>query len=808
MTYTEILTDLSRRLNVTSAAAQTRLGVAINTLYKRLTASLGIAAEVRRVASSVTTGATRFVTVTGVEKVISVKNSDGELLTEVSQAEMDALEDIGTDTPEQYAIYSVGAGSVTLQLDSIPSTAATLTILGYDRQDTLSGSTEPAFPESFHYVLIEGVLAQELRKQEKPALADMARQEYERGLSELRLALATSRHLTRTQGRTSSATSFAAGGSSSSGSSQASSAITFLQAGTGAVSRTVQSKLRDIVSTTDYDGATFGERLTQAITHLSSGGVVDARADTGSLTITGDVTISTSNIHVLFGTSTLTVSPGVQIAVSGDDVVIEGGGDATAFDASAGTSSTAVFLVSGDRVTLRNFKATGNRVAGGTSHLVHFSGGTGCRAEYLHLVNAGQCGIVTSGVTDFKALYNRVEGAFRTGIFASNSAENRDWWAIGNNVSGSPTDTTQGHAGIAVQGHASNTTGPFWIIGNKVSDFEMVGIRADGSMPTDVHIVDNEVDTAGTTGTLDGEGIAFTAKRVVVRGNRVNKARTQGILAFDACEDVIIAQNIVSNSSQSSAATHSAIVLDSDSGDMKRVQVIGNIGFDDQGTGTQAVVVAVQDTGSAGSMEDIVVAFNIGRGNLATPHVSVAAALKANVIEFGNGNDTSGNQLLVDGTMRVSARDDTDDAATEALVLRHVLTTGTVTTNFGISLPFYLMDATGVMQRAARIIGRWTDATDGSLDSEFLFSTFKGDSETTAARLTAGSFVPGTSGDALGSSSAQWRVFTQVIATASLPAAAASMDGALVIEDAGSGDRNLIVYAGGQRFRIDGGTNF
>ena len=46
-----------------------------------------------------------------------------------------------------------------------------------------------------------------------------------------------------------------------------------------------------------------------------------------------------------------------------------------------------------------------------------------------------------------------------------------------------------------------------------------------------------------------------------------------------------------------------------------------------------------------------------------------------------------------------------------------------------------------------------------------------------------------------------------VIATADLPAAAASMNGTVLIEDAGAGDRNLIVYAGGQRFRIDGGAN-
>jgi hypothetical protein len=47
-----------------------------------------------------------------------------------------------------------------------------------------------------------------------------------------------------------------------------------------------------------------------------------------------------------------------------------------------------------------------------------------------------------------------------------------------------------------------------------------------------------------------------------------------------------------------------------------------------------------------------------------------------------------------------------------------------------------------------------------------------------------------------------------VVATASLPAAAAAQNGRIIIEDAGAGDRNLIVYAGGQRFRIDGGAAF
>lgn len=52
------------------------------------------------------------------------------------------------------------------------------------------------------------------------------------------------------------------------------------------------------------------------------------------------------------------------------------------------------------------------------------------------------------------------------------------------------------------------------------------------------------------------------------------------------------------------------------------------------------------------------------------------------------------------------------------------------------------------------------------------------------------------------------RVKTMVIPTANLPAASAAMGGTMLIEDNGAGDRNIIIYAGGQRFRLDGGAAF
>ena len=52
------------------------------------------------------------------------------------------------------------------------------------------------------------------------------------------------------------------------------------------------------------------------------------------------------------------------------------------------------------------------------------------------------------------------------------------------------------------------------------------------------------------------------------------------------------------------------------------------------------------------------------------------------------------------------------------------------------------------------------------------------------------------------------RLHLPVVAAGSLPVAGADEDGSVLIENNGVGDRNLIIYASGQRFRIDGGSAF
>ncbi len=52
------------------------------------------------------------------------------------------------------------------------------------------------------------------------------------------------------------------------------------------------------------------------------------------------------------------------------------------------------------------------------------------------------------------------------------------------------------------------------------------------------------------------------------------------------------------------------------------------------------------------------------------------------------------------------------------------------------------------------------------------------------------------------------RSLMEKIATASLPAAGASDDGTVIIEDGGVNVANLILYIKGQRYRIAGGAPF
>lgn len=93
--------------------------------------------------------------------------------------------------------------------------------------------------------------------------------------------------------------------------------------------------------------------------------------------------------------------------------------------------------------------------------------------------------------------------------------------------------------------------------------------------------------------------------------------------------------------------------------------------------------------------------------------------------------------------------------------------------------------------------------TSGTFEIDFvssIVSEFYID-DISVKKITAGGLVAGSHG-----------IFsllrTSPVLTTNLPAAGASNDGSIIIEDAGAGNRNLIIYGGGQRFRIAGGIAF
>jgi hypothetical protein len=154
-----------------------------------------------------------------VEKIITVVN---RAVSPYKTLDLLTLEElrvkmpyVAGDTPTCYAIHSHTADTVTIEINCVPQTAFTLYADAHQVVADLSGSNEPAFPESFHDVLIEGVMSDELRKMEKPQMAMMAQKEYERILSDLKFWVVKENALDTYQGKTIPARS--AGGSGGSG---------------------------------------------------------------------------------------------------------------------------------------------------------------------------------------------------------------------------------------------------------------------------------------------------------------------------------------------------------------------------------------------------------------------------------------------------------------------------------------------------------------------------------------------------------------------------------------------------------------
>lgn len=216
MTFQELKTEIKERLHYVSAEADARVGRLINKVYRELTSSIGLATSREvSVIQGVSPGE-REVVFAGVEKLLTVwyEGAGGKpvVLEQVLPAEL-ATDPVPTSTiPRRFAVRRMGANTVTIWLDILPASAFDLRADGMTEVADLSGSQEPAFPESFHDIIIEGVLKDEYQKLEKVQLARLAEERYHRRLSDLRMFIAKTNFLDVYQNKRRTAPRGAVGG--------------------------------------------------------------------------------------------------------------------------------------------------------------------------------------------------------------------------------------------------------------------------------------------------------------------------------------------------------------------------------------------------------------------------------------------------------------------------------------------------------------------------------------------------------------------------------------------------------------------
>lgn len=203
MTADEIVQEVCENLNLTSDEAKSRVARRLNNRYRRATSSIGMESSRRGTVSTIAVIGNRTLTFTNVEKLITVYRVSGTknvILTESTPDEMvDEL--LISDPPSKFAVTRIYPTSVDIKVNATPATAYTLYADAHVTLATLSGSAKPQFPESFHDLLISGVMADEYKKMEKSELAKDCENEYASRLSDLRLWIAKTAWLNKYQGR-------------------------------------------------------------------------------------------------------------------------------------------------------------------------------------------------------------------------------------------------------------------------------------------------------------------------------------------------------------------------------------------------------------------------------------------------------------------------------------------------------------------------------------------------------------------------------------------------------------------------------
>lgn len=396
-----------------------------------------------------------------------------------------------------------------------------------------------------------------------------------------------------------------------------------------------------------FSGADFGEKFTTCrVAIASSGGVCDARLMSGAHTITSSVTWTENNITLLLSPSTtITVTAGVTITVSGTGNRIEGGGWASTIDASAGTSANTVLKISADDFAATNFRMIGNRIAGGTAHLIEVDPTVQRNYlvfQWLRLEEAGADAIRLERANQFWITENSIYRPKSNGVRSRNRSQ--QGWVERNYIEQTTTGAV-GDGAIAFVSTGGTASSDIWIRDNRLVNPAVVGIRigVGGGVPTRIVITGNSIVGAGNaTLNVDGECITFEGVHGIIAHNILRNCYSHGISLYAAVEDTTVDSNEITNVSlRTDANAHGCVEMAIGPSTVlaftqRNITVVNNRCRDDQGTATTPYLVSVDDfsTGGTATMVNLVVAGNQGDAILNTPRSRCSSAA-----DCGGGQD-------------------------------------------------------------------------------------------------------------------------------------------------------------------------
>src|SRR5688572_10783543 len=127
MTFTEVVAEVMDRLNLTSSTATTRVGRAVNRIYREVGTSIGMSFARQINTSVAVTIGNPEVTFTGTEKILQVwtlnDSTNPTILDEVMLASLREVATPSSDAPRKWALRKTASNSVTIRLDKSPATA-------------------------------------------------------------------------------------------------------------------------------------------------------------------------------------------------------------------------------------------------------------------------------------------------------------------------------------------------------------------------------------------------------------------------------------------------------------------------------------------------------------------------------------------------------------------------------------------------------------------------------------------------------------------------------------------------------------